>query len=67
MSREKTYNFSAGPSVLPVEALETAAAEMLDYTDSYNSVMEAIINLKQQELNNIAIYKMMYLITGVQV
>lgn len=26
------------------------AAEMLDYTDSYNSVMEAIINLKQQEL-----------------
>ena len=40
MSREKTYNFSAGPSVLPTEALETAAAEMLDFRSSGMSVME---------------------------
>ena len=40
MSREKTYNFSAGPSVLPVEALETAAAEMLDFRGTGMSVME---------------------------
>ncbi len=40
MSREKIYNFSAGPSVLPTEALETAAAEMLDFRSSGMSVME---------------------------
>ena len=40
MSRETTYNFAAGPSALPVEVLETAAAEMLDYKGSGLSVME---------------------------
>lgn len=40
MSREKTYNFSAGPSVLPTEALETAAKEMLDFRSTGMSVME---------------------------
>ena len=28
---ERVYNFSAGPAVLPVEVLEEAAAEMLNY------------------------------------
>lgn len=36
----RIYNFSAGPSMLPVSALERAAAEMLDYKGSGMSVME---------------------------
>lgn len=36
----RIYNFSAGPSMLPVSALEKAAAEMLDYKGSGMSVME---------------------------
>ena len=30
----RVYNFSAGPSMLPLEVLEQAAAEMLDYKGS---------------------------------
>ena len=37
---ERVYNFSAGPSMLPLEVLERAAAEMLCYGDSGMSVME---------------------------
>ena len=37
---ERVYNFSAGPSMLPVQVLERAAAEMLAYQDSGMSVME---------------------------
>lgn len=36
----RIYNFSAGPSMLPVEVLEQAAGEMLDYKGSGMSVME---------------------------
>lgn len=36
----RVYNFSAGPSTLPVPVLEKAAAEMLDYQGSGQSVME---------------------------
>lgn len=36
----RVYNFSAGPSVLPEAVLEKAAAEMLDYEGSGQSVME---------------------------
>ncbi len=36
----RVYNFSAGPAVLPVEVLEQAAREMLDYQGSGMSVME---------------------------
>ena len=39
MNRESVYNFSAGPSVLPTEALEKAAAEILNYAGSGMSVM----------------------------
>ncbi|MFZ6723100.1 3-phosphoserine/phosphohydroxythreonine transaminase [Undibacterium sp. Ji49W] len=35
-----SYNFSAGPAVLPQEVLQQAAAEMLDWHDSSMSVME---------------------------
>lgn len=37
---EKTYNFSAGPSVLPESVLRTAQKEMLNYKNSGMSVME---------------------------
>lgn len=36
----RVYNFSAGPSMLPVEVLQRAADEMLDYKGSGQSVME---------------------------
>ncbi|MCQ2406081.1 MAG: 3-phosphoserine/phosphohydroxythreonine transaminase, partial [Oscillospiraceae bacterium] len=62
MTREKTYNFAAGPSVLPEEALKEAAAEMLNYRDSGMSVMEMshrssvyqeIFNETKNDLRNI--------------
>lgn len=36
----RVYNFSAGPSMLPLEVLETAAAEMTNYQGCGMSVME---------------------------
>ncbi|MDR2525494.1 MAG: 3-phosphoserine/phosphohydroxythreonine transaminase [Oscillospiraceae bacterium] len=36
----RVYNFSAGPSMLPESVLNRAAAEMLDYNGSGQSVME---------------------------
>ncbi|MBR2730981.1 MAG: 3-phosphoserine/phosphohydroxythreonine transaminase [Clostridia bacterium] len=36
----RVYNFSAGPSMLPESVLNRAAAEMLDYQGSGQSVME---------------------------
>ncbi|MBO6147281.1 MAG: 3-phosphoserine/phosphohydroxythreonine transaminase [Lachnospiraceae bacterium] len=36
----RVYNFSAGPSMLPVEVLEEARDQMLDYKGSGQSVME---------------------------
>ena len=37
---KRAYNFSAGPSVLPVKVLEKAASEMLNYEGTGISVME---------------------------
>ncbi len=37
---ERIYNFSAGPSMLPLSVLETAASEMTNYQGSGMSVME---------------------------
>ena len=39
-TNERVFNFSAGPSTLPVEVLEKAAAEMLNYDGTGESVME---------------------------
>ena len=36
----RVYNFSAGPSAMPIEALEIASKEMFDYKGSGMSVME---------------------------
>ncbi|OQB20456.1 MAG: Phosphoserine aminotransferase [Firmicutes bacterium ADurb.Bin182] len=40
MKYERIYNFSAGPSMLPLEVLEKARDEMLNYGGSGMSVME---------------------------
>ena len=40
MADNRIYNFSAGPSMLPVPVLERAASEMLNYKGSGMSVME---------------------------
>jgi phosphoserine aminotransferase len=40
MFEERIYNFSAGPSMLPLPVLEQAAAEMTNYRGSGMSVME---------------------------
>ena len=40
MFQERIYNFSAGPSMLPVEVLEKAQAEILNYGGTGTSVME---------------------------
>ncbi|MBP8856201.1 MAG: aminotransferase class V-fold PLP-dependent enzyme, partial [Oscillospiraceae bacterium] len=36
----RVYNFSAGPSMLPVSVLEKAQSELLEYEKSGQSVME---------------------------
>ncbi|MCI6647428.1 MAG: aminotransferase class V-fold PLP-dependent enzyme, partial [Oscillospiraceae bacterium] len=40
MEREQTFNFAAGPSVLPTSVLEEARDELLNYHGSGMSVME---------------------------
>ena len=40
MFEERIYNFSAGPSMLPLEVLQRAAQEMTNYQGSGMSVME---------------------------
>jgi len=40
MANERIYNFSAGPSMLPLSVLEIAASEMTNFAGSGMSVME---------------------------
>lgn len=40
MLKDRIFNFSAGPSMLPESVLETASSEMLNYNGSGMSVME---------------------------
>lgn len=47
----RVYNFSAGPSMLPVEVLERAAKEMTNYENSGMSVME--MSHRSKEFNTI--------------
>ena len=73
----RVYNFSAGPSMLPESVLKTAAAEMLDYKGTGESVMEmshrskeygAIINEAEALLREIMTipdnYKVLFLQGG---
>ena len=45
----RVYNFSAGPAVLPEEVLKKAAAEMLEYGGTGQSVMEMSHRSKEYE------------------
>ena len=40
VTMNRVYNFSAGPSMLPLPVLEKAASELVCYGDSGMSVME---------------------------
>ena len=40
MNDQRVYNFSAGPSMLPLSALERAGSEITNYRSSGMSVME---------------------------
>ena len=59
----RSFNFSAGPSVLPVAALERAQRELLDWAGTGTSVMEASHRGKDYEaVHNEAISLMKELI-----
>jgi len=73
----RIYNFSAGPSMLPEEVLQTAAAEMLEYGETGQSVMEmshrskeyqAIIDTAEKDLRELMSipenYKVLFLQGG---
>ena len=49
---ERVFNFSAGPSMLPLPVLEKASAQMLSYEDSGMSVMEMSHRSKPYEKIN---------------
>ena len=40
MANNRVFNFSAGPSMLPLEVLQRAGAEITNYNGSGMSVME---------------------------
>ena len=40
MSNERAYNFSAGPSMLPLPVIEDVAANLANYKGCGESVME---------------------------
>ncbi len=48
---ERVYNFSAGPSALPLEVLEKAGKEMTNYGDAGMSVME--MSHRSKDFDNI--------------
>lgn len=48
---ERVFNFSAGPSMLPVEVLEKAAKEMVNYGEAGMSVME--MSHRSKDFDNI--------------
>ena len=77
MSNQRVYNFSAGPSMLPLSALERAGSEITNYRGSGMSVMEMSHRSKvfmkiheeaQEKLRRImnvpAGYKILFLQTG---
>ena len=48
----RVYNFSAGPAVLPVEVLEEAQKELLNYKGAGMSVLEMSHRSKEYEKIN---------------
>ena len=53
----KTFNFSAGPAVLPESVLQEAADEMLDYKGSGMSVMEISHRSAPVSYTHLDVYK----------
>ena len=51
----RVYNFSAGPSMLPLEVLEKAASELVCYGESGMSVMEMSHRSPDYVINNYGI------------
>ena len=52
----RVYNFNPGPSTLPLEVLQTAQKELLDYEGTGMSVMEISHRSPEyDEINNQAI------------
>ena len=41
--QERVYNFSAGPSMLPLDVMQDIASQLTNYEGSGQSVMEMII------------------------
>lgn len=77
MAENRIYNFSAGPSMLPLEVLQKAQSQMLNYEGSGMSVMEmshrsktydSIITTTQERLRRILnipnTYKVLFLQGG---
>ncbi len=77
MSPKRVFNFNPGPAALPLEVLQQAQAEMLDYKGTGMSVMEishrskefeAIVNDTQTDLRDLmnipADYKILFLQGG---
>ena len=77
MNDQRVYNFSAGPSMLPLSALERAGSEITNYRGSGMSVMEMshrskvfiqIFEETQEKLRRIMNipegYKILFLQTG---
>lgn len=73
----RSHNFNAGPAVLPLEVLQTAQAELLDYKGTGMSVMEishrskefeALLNQAEANIRNLlsipANYKVLFLQGG---
>ena len=48
MGNERVYNFSAGPSMLPLEVLTRAGSEITNYQGSGMSVMEMSHRYKER-------------------
>ena len=50
---ERVYNFAAGPSAMPVRALEEAQRDMLNYKGTGMSVMEMSHRSKMYQASSI--------------
>ena len=57
MSDQRVYNFSAGPSMLPLSALERAGSEITNYRGSGMSVMEMSHRSKAVSYTHLDVYK----------
>lgn len=61
---QRTYNFNAGPSALPLEVLEKAQYELLDYRGTGMSIMElSHRSIVYEEIHNQAIARLKELLS----